>query len=127
MPLYEYSCVCGHTCTDFRHVDQRRTDAPVHCGRRMDLVIGAPAVQADLPGYLSHATGRWVEGRAARRDDLARSNCRPWEGMEQERKEATKRKREADAKADKKLEEAVRRTYAELPPSKRRVLEGDAR
>lgn len=35
----------------------------------------ASYVRGDLPGYISPATGKWIEGRAARRDDLARSGC----------------------------------------------------
>lgn len=33
-------------------------------------------VWSDLPGYQSVASGKWVEGRRARRDDLARTGCR---------------------------------------------------
>lgn len=35
-----------------------------------------PQILSDLPGYMSVASGKWVEGRAARRDDLARTGCR---------------------------------------------------
>ena len=35
-----------------------------------------PAVASDLPTYHSPITGKPIEGRAARREDLARSGCR---------------------------------------------------
>ena len=39
-----------------------------------------PFVWSDLPGYVSPVSDvgapKWVEGRAARREDLARTNCR---------------------------------------------------
>ena len=35
-----------------------------------------PYVRGDLPTYISPVTGKPVEGRAARREDLARSGCR---------------------------------------------------
>lgn len=89
----------------------------------MARIISRPAVVADLPGYQSPTTGRWIEGRAARRDDLKRSNARPWEGFEQEKKEAQKRLAEREAKSDAKLEKVIRETYHALPPAKRRALE----
>ena len=89
----------------------------------MSIVIFPPAVQADIPGYVSPTTGKWIEGRAARRDDLKRSNARPWEGFAAEKSEAQKRLREAEQKADRKIEEAARRAYHALPPAQRRALE----
>ena len=38
--------------------------------------ILTPQILSDLPGYMSVASGKWIEGRAARRDDLARTGCR---------------------------------------------------
>ncbi len=38
--------------------------------------IHTPQIISDLPGYKSVASGKWVEGRSARRDDLARTGCR---------------------------------------------------
>ena len=35
-----------------------------------------PYVRGDLPTYISPVTGKPIEGRAARREDLARSGCR---------------------------------------------------
>ena len=36
-------------------------------------------IQSDYRAYYSHASGKMVEGRRARRDDLARTGCRPLE------------------------------------------------
>ena len=35
-----------------------------------------PYIRSDLPAYESPVTGKLIEGRAARREDLARSGCR---------------------------------------------------
>ena len=86
-------------------------------------VIASNIANADTPGYVSPTTGRWIEGRAARREDLKRSGARPWEGFAAERSEAQKRLREAEQKADRKLEAAVRTAFHELPPAQRRALE----
>ena len=123
MPLYEYECrACDHRVTEFRQVDQRH-DAPECHGRAMSIVICAPSVVADIPGYQSPTTGKWIEGRAARREDLKASNARPWEGFAAEKAEADKRKRESDAKFEQKIESAARAAFHALPPAKRRVLE----
>lgn len=123
MPLYRYGCQeCGREEDAFRRVAERH-DAPVCHGRAMSIVICPTAVQADLPGYQSPTTGRWIEGRAARRDDLRRSGARPYEGFAAEKREADKHRAEAEARADRKLEAAVRTAYHALPPTKRRTLE----
>lgn len=81
-----------------------------------------PGYIADTEGYLSPVTGKWVEGRKARRDDLARSGCRPWEGMEQEQKEAQRQKAYIEQKQDAKLTETAWRTWYAMDPKKRRQL-----
>lgn len=50
-------------------------------GERMDVPeqVAMPMVQSDYPAYYSHASGKMIEGRRARRDDLARTGCRPFE------------------------------------------------
>ena len=42
--------------------------------KRSDLAF--PYIRGDLPAYRSPVTGKLIEGRAARREDLARSGCR---------------------------------------------------
>ena len=84
----------------------------------------APMVIPDLPGYQSPVTGLWVEGRRQRRNDLAKSGARPWEGMQQERAEADRRKAYAEQKSEASLDRTVRQPYYALSPEKRRALEG---
>lgn len=123
MPIYQYRCdACGTEREEFRSVAERH-DSPTCHGHRMGIVICPPAVQADLPGYVSPASGKWIEGRAARREDLKVSGCRPWEGLDSEKREARKRSAEIEAKADRQLDASARRALAELPPAKRRILE----
>lgn len=86
--------------------------------RRGDLHQVIP----DTPGYYSPVTGKWIEGKKARRDDLARTGSRPWEGMEQEQKEAARRKAYEDQKADKMLDKSVRQAWYQLDPRKREKL-----
>lgn len=126
MPLYQAECpTCTRREDYFATVDERH-GTPSCCGHAMRLVICAPAVQTDLPGYVSPTTGRWIEGRAARRDDLRRSHARPYEGFDAEKREADKRRAENEKRADAKLDAAARKAYHELTPAQRRTLETPA-
>ena len=79
----------------------------------------------DTPDYISPVTEKLVSGRRQRRDDLARTNSRPWEGLEQENKECERRKQYAEQKFDRNLDEKANRAYYQMEPSRRRHLGGD--
>jgi hypothetical protein len=79
-------------------------------------------IQPDLPGYQSPVTGLWVEGRRARREDLKRTGSRPWEGMEQEQKEAARIRAGQEAKLDQLAERMAHRAWAEAPERVRKVF-----
>lgn len=72
-------------------------------------------IQDDLPGYESPVTGQWIEGRRARREDLKRTGSRPWEGMEQEQKEAAKIRARQEVRLDQLAERMAHRAWAEAP------------
>ncbi len=124
MPIYVCECrSCQHTQDYYSTIAQRnKTPKCEKCGGKTKIIISGAFVNGDLPGYLSH-TGRWVEGKKARRDDLKRAGCRPWEGMEAEQKESARQRAYEEARADKKLEAEIRTVYHQLPPEKRRALE----
>jgi hypothetical protein len=77
---------------------------------------------SDTEGYLSPTTGKWIEGRKARRDDLARSGARPWEGLQVEQQEAARQKQYIEQKQDKAIEKAAWQAYYAMSPEKRRKL-----
>lgn len=125
MPVYEAECPkCEKRRDYFAPIAARNRCVPHCCGKRMKRVICAAFVSDDIPAYLSPTTGRVIGSRSARRDDLKRSRARPWEGLEQERKEADRQRAYADEKCDSKLTETAHRVWHELPPSKRAVLDG---
>lgn len=39
-------------------------------------VPAVPYITTDIQGYRSRVSGKWIDGRAAQRDDLARTGCR---------------------------------------------------
>ena len=81
-----------------------------------------PMIYGDLPSYQSPIDGRWIDGRVARREDLARNNCRPWEGMAQERKEAARQQGYEHQRQDRKLDQTIEKSWAQLSERSRRAL-----
>lgn len=127
MPMYEAVCdTCGKA-HDYYATAARCYDTPVCCGKQTTkMILTPPFGMVDIPAYVSPVTGRVIDSRAKRRDDLARTNSRPWEGMEQETKEAQRRAAYEEKKQDAKLEEAVVSAWHQLPADKRQALEAAA-
>lgn len=91
------------------------------------MIISAPFGRVLFPAaggkeYVSPASGKYISTARARRDDLARTDSRPYEGFEQEQKEAKRKKADIEKKQDAKLHDSVSRAYYQLPPEKRKVL-----
>jgi len=76
-----------------------------------------------MPSYQSPITGKWIDTPSQRRDDMARNNARPWEGMEAEKKVATQRKAAEEKAADQSVENAVVSAYQALGSEKQQALE----
>jgi hypothetical protein len=75
-----------------------------------------------MPAYQSPVTGKWIDTPAQRRDDLKRTGSRPWEGMEQEQKEAGRRTQELDRDMDKLAEKIAVDAWQNLPTEHREAL-----
>ena len=123
MPLYEAQCI---TCQaiEYYHssIESRHLTPPCpQCHGKMDKVIlSAPAQQLDIApwdGYVSPASGKRITSKRERERDMAETNCRPWEGMEQEKKEAERRRAYAKAELDAASDKAVDNAYTSLPES----------
>lgn len=122
MPQYAYHCKrCDKMDSAYRTVSERH-NGPTCCDEQMTMVIVPPAVIADLPGYKSPVTGKWVEGRASRREDLRRAGCRPYENREAETKEWQRQQAYEEKKLDAIRHEIVARQFYALPEARRRVL-----
>jgi putative FmdB family regulatory protein len=80
MPLYTYTCQCGSRDTVFAKIVSR--DDPrecPQCNRYMTRILEAPYVRPEIQPYISPASGRVINSRDQRRDDLRRSGCIEWE------------------------------------------------
>lgn len=128
MPTYESEC---RTCGKYHEYMQSiadRNQTPECCGSPTTRGVFTPPMgfvqfpAAGGQGYVSHTSGKWIDTKRARDDDLKRTGCRPWEGIEQETKQKAKNDAHEEKKADAKLDADVRKAYAELSPDKKATL-----
>jgi len=124
VPCYQAMC---HKCGAYHEYYQsvaRCMDTPECCGTKTEKrIFTAPMGIVDIPAYQSPITGRWINSRSERSEDLKRNGCRPWEGMEQETKEADRQKGYQEQKEDAALTKAAEMAFAQLKPEQRRTLE----
>ena len=106
----------------YRWIDGELTLVAVNGKYLQSEETKSATIFGDLPGYESPIDGKWIEGRKARRNDLARSGCRPWEGLEQEKKEAAKAHASLDRQTDELAEKIAHRAWAEAPERIRKVF-----
>lgn len=98
--------------------------APVcKCGGQMKQILTPVRGFADTPDYQSPIDGRVVHGRRGRRADLARHNCRPYEGREVEEREAARHRQEQDRKLDSKIHSELSASYESLSTDSKKALE----
>lgn len=125
--ITDYKCSCGK---EFKKVTEKHQEQTLCWCNGMAEAVGHIDVEStdhrphgkmyDLPSYQSPITGKWIDGRVARRNDLAASNCVEYDpGMETEQ---TARYAKEDAQLDKKVDEHVEKTILEMPTAKREKL-----
>jgi putative FmdB family regulatory protein len=123
MPSYLYKCSEHGSFELFaRYTDHRNTwECPV-CGEICKQVITSPMliIPKDIR-YVSPATGALITSEAARKKDMANSECIEYEpGMKQD---YHRRIIESDNHLDKLVDETVEREVALMPVAKREALE----
>lgn len=123
MPLHDFQCPSGHITENY--VGHGVDTVPCWCCEDIasKVFMRAPLVAGDLPGYESPVDGRWVEGRKARREDLARNNCVPYEPSMKE--DQARRLKASNAEIDRKVDEHVESEIARMPARKREKLESE--
>lgn len=117
MARYRYIYKGGKVIAEFHNGELVHAE-PEYYGEPADTHLVVP----DLPGYVSPVTGLWVEGRAARREDLKRTGSRPWEGLEQEQKEVARQRQYEEQRTEQRIDAAVRTAWAQMSPEWRRRL-----
>lgn len=113
MPVYEYRCRRGHEFERILAARDYLLPQTCDCGEAgQKVILHAPRVFSDYEGYESPGTGKWVEGRAARKRDLEECGCRPYE--EGERESAMKQQDANERELDKVVDRVVESTLAEI-------------
>lgn len=124
MPLYDYRCPEGHQFERFLHLENYATQQECpSCGLAAVRQVSAPFVVSDLEGYTSPVDGRWVEGKAARREDLRRNGCVAWEpGMSEE---IDRRRAKEEEKLDRQIEDTVEAQIVNMSARGRELLHSE--
>ena len=75
MPIYAVHCnQCGKDDDIYRTV-AKYDDLPECCGQRMERIICAPQVIADIDPYISQIDGSLITSRSQHRDHLRAHGC----------------------------------------------------
>ena len=120
MPVYEFKCSAGHWFD--RYLKLAEYDAPqtCECGQPAARQISPPMVSVDIPAYQSPIDGRWVNSRAQRREDLARSGCVEYEPSLREHGE--KQRAREDAALEAKMDATIESEIHAMPTRTREKL-----
>ena len=126
MPVYLYACP---TCARRYDVVKKLADIDTptichHCGFTMNRQIAAPMVRGDYAGYSCPITGKWIEGRKAHAENLARHGCRVLDNGEKEAMISAQR--QAEQELDKAVDTSVGTMIESMPTEKREALEAAA-
>lgn len=116
MPLYEYRCPVGHKFERFYRMAEDSSHALCSCGELAGKQLSAPVVRGDYAGYSCPITGKWIEGRRAHEENLARHGCRVLETGEAS--QAERARRNAEENFEKALDETIERELTTMGSEK---------
>lgn len=123
--IYAYECdSCGSEFERVLPVSDHAKPQACECGKTARKVICAPAlmIPQDIH-YTSPIDGRPITSMKARMEDLARSNCEPYDpGMRQDN---DRRVRESETALEKAVDETVERAVTAMPSEKREKLQAE--
>ena len=126
MPTYDFQCqACGHLEADkIRSLAEYNDPCPCpQCEYPMTQLISAPAIVMDYAGYQCPITDKWIEGKRAHRENLAKHGCRVLEPGEREN---VLRQKAAEEKAlDDKLDQTIGKAIEAMPPRQQEKLHSE--
>jgi putative FmdB family regulatory protein len=131
MPTYEFECLRCERPGEYV-APMSESDNPPECSEcgnaTRRVILTPPKGYVDFPAasgceYISPVSGKRIGSKRERIEDLKRTNSRPYEGREQEEKEAKRYRDHVEKKGDEAILETVKEVFQQLPPSKRQELE----
>jgi len=120
VPVYEYLCDAGHNFDRVLRLAEYDTPQTCECGAAATRQISASMFAVDIPAYQSPVTGRWINSRAERREDLKRTSCVEYEPSMKDHAEKARQREDADL--EKKMEETVEAEIHAMPVRTREKL-----
>lgn len=120
MPIYEFLCQSGHKFDRVLRLAEYDTPQTCECGETATRLISTPMFAVDIPAYQSPVTGRWINGRAERREDLKRTGCVEYEPSMKDHAERARLREDADL--EKAMGETVEAEIYAMPVRKREKL-----
>jgi len=125
MPLYEFRCECGAEFERYLPVSGYDTPQECQCGAKARRIISIPTLVVVSPdiNYDSPIDGRPITSMAARREDLARSNCTPYDP--DIKQDYHRRIEQSERALEKAVDETVDRELSNMPARKREKLEAE--
>lgn len=124
MPTYTYACKNGHAFERYLPVAQYLDPQTCDCGAASDKVITAPMIfiAPDIH-YRSPIDDRPITSKAARMEDLARSNCQPYDP--EMKTDYLRRNERSQASLETSMDATVDREIALMPARKREKLQAE--
>ena len=127
MPIYEYVCSCGAEFERHLPVEDYNEPQECECGLVAKRIISRPMlvkVSEDIC-YDSPVTGEPITSMKARKEDLAKNECIPYDpGMKQD---YHRRIEDSEKQLEKKFDSAIEAEIANMPAVKREKLESELR
>lgn len=124
MPNYAYICHCGAKFDRFLKVADYQTPQTCECGSAARRVISLPMIHVSPDiCYDSPIDGRPITSKQARLQDLARSNCVPYDP--DQKQDYTRRIEAQEAALEKAVDHTVDAEIANMPARKREKLEAE--
>lgn len=120
MPIYEFLCQSGHKFDRVLRLAEYDTPQTCECGETATRLISTPMFAVDIPAYQSPVTGRWINSRAERREDLKRTGCVEYEPSMKDHAERARQREDADL--EKAMEQTVEAEIHAMPVRKREKL-----
>jgi hypothetical protein len=130
MPIYTYRCPHGHLTELYfptftrvvRACDHRAKQGRGACALLISQILTAPLLVKAAPDvcYTSPIDGTPITSMAQRREDLARSGCRPYDP--DQKTDYTRRLTESEAALDRTIEASVEEAVEKMPTATRGKL-----
>ena len=123
MPIYEFACPKGHKFDRFLKLANYKEIQTCECGTEAIKLISTPMIAPTFEAYESPIDGSPITSKRKRIEDLARSDCVPYEeGMVEEN---NRRMKNHELKLEKAMDETVEDTIVNMPARKKEKLESE--